>query len=493
MKNKDSPAEDLSFFYDSDTETISEGEILLPTKKPGLDYSVHVKDEIYLFSNIALPVLFVSLLSQAVWFYSMTIVGSTFGTVYVGAFAMSNLCGVLLGKSFLIGILTAYDTLAGNAVGKIDYIELESVTKVALFFSICIMLLVELTWANIGFLLNLVGQDPEVISIVEKFMIYYKIMFPLQIVEEVVKRFYQSQNITLPFLILTILISVLHFPSVYFLSKRFGFDGVGYAHLVTQFLTSFSYLSYSIFYGYKIRHPNSWRGFFSRSLPEALSKQNIWNFGRLALPGVLSMSEWWFWDTVTIFVGTLGKEALAAQSVMNNIVTMAYMVPYGIATATQTRVSTFDGAQHTLETSKYTGKFYIAKIISVTALLVAFLLAVLYGSIVVLCKEEIVDLFVTQDEDAVREEASRTAMLLLPLCFFDSGQGVLMGILRGLGEHFKVGVSIFCCMWVFGLPFIIMFTKGRNESVFDVYVALTIDYAVFNLVLGWLTFSRRWS
>ena len=57
-------------------------------------------------------------------------------------------------------------------------------------------------------------------------------------------------------------------------------------------------------------HPDTWSGL---SCAAALSPSGVAEFLRLGLPGVLSMSEWWFWEFCSLVAGYLGNVALAAH------------------------------------------------------------------------------------------------------------------------------------------------------------------------------------
>ena len=61
-------------------------------------------------------------------------------------------------------------------------------------------------------------------------------------------------------------------------------------------------------------------------------------FYKLAIPGILSMSEWVFFEFFIFLSGTLGPKPLAANSIAYVLIPMCYTIPSGLSIATTTKV-----------------------------------------------------------------------------------------------------------------------------------------------------------
>lgn len=56
-----------------------------------------------------------------------------------------------------------------------------------------------------------------------------------------------------------------------------------------------------------------------------------WPFLKMGIPSTaMQCFEWWAFELIAIFAGLLGKEQLAAQVAVINVVTLIYMLPLGM-------------------------------------------------------------------------------------------------------------------------------------------------------------------
>ena len=102
---------------------------------------------------------------------------------------------------------------------------------------------------------------------------------------------------------------------LFIIRLEWGFEGVGAALICSQWLSPVLMLLYLA--RCKPHHPDTWTGL---SCAAALSPSGVAEFLRLGLPGVLSMSEWWFWEVTCFTAGVIGAQALAAHTIVYNLI-----------------------------------------------------------------------------------------------------------------------------------------------------------------------------
>nr|XP_012466235.1 unnamed protein product [Gossypium raimondii] len=122
---------------------------------------------------------------------------------HLGELALSGVaiatafCNVT-GFSLLWGLCGALETLNGQAYGATQYYKLGSYTYCAIICSLPICLPVCLLWMYMDKLLVLIGQDPQVAEIANRYaMCLIPGLFGYAIVQSQV-RFFQSQSLVLP-------------------------------------------------------------------------------------------------------------------------------------------------------------------------------------------------------------------------------------------------------------------------------------------------------
>ena len=67
-----------------------------------------------------------------------------------------------------------------------------------------------------------------------------------------------------------------------------------------------------------------------QGLPDRRSFENIGTYLKIGIPGACMLCfEWWCFELLAIFSGLISVEALAAEVIVVNLVTLIFMVPLG--------------------------------------------------------------------------------------------------------------------------------------------------------------------
>ncbi|MFB7941804.1 MATE family efflux transporter [Streptomyces sp. NPDC056049] len=250
----------------------------------------------------------------------------------------------------------------------------------------------------------------------------------------------------------------------------FGFVGVAIA-TVTVFLLSFLAFVAVIMRDDTLRpyltspHARRWNGDAVRS---------VWRLG-LPISGTYA-SEAGFFSVLTLVIGSLGVEALAAQTVLNQIVYIVFMVSAGLSHAASILISEADGRDDYRE-ARTLGLLGTAWGVIATLLVAALYLAV---------PETIVSLFVSAEHAGNADIVALTVTGLLIAALmqvFDATQNIGNGILRGIGDTagpFRISLVGY---WLIGLPAGYLLGITAGWGVEGVWTGQTIGLAATAAIL----------
>ncbi|MFF3846406.1 MATE family efflux transporter [Streptomyces sp. NPDC002328] len=258
---------------------------------------------------------------------------------------------------------------------------------------------------------------------------------------------------------------------------EFGFVGVAIA-TVTVFLLSFLAFIAVILRDGVLRpyltSPDArrWNGDAVRS---------VWRLG-LPISGTYA-SEAGFFSVLTLIIGSLGVNALAAQTVLNQIVYIVFMISAGLSHAASIHISEADGL------NDYTLARRMGLLGTAWGVIATLVIAALYLAI----PNPIVSLFISaghaDNSDIVA--LTVTGLLIAALMqVFDATQNIGNGILRGIGDTagpFRISLVGY---WLIGLPAGYLLGVTADWGVEGVWIGQTIGLAATAAILL-VAFLRR--
>ncbi|WP_432115558.1 MATE family efflux transporter [Streptomyces sp. S1] len=328
----------------------------------------------------------------------------------------------------------------------------------------------------IGPLLVLLGQDPTVVDKAGEFlMVLAPGILPCLWFQNL-RHFTTGLKRPGPLLVIT-LVSVgvtigLNYVLIHgkFGLPAFGFVGVAIA-TVTVFLLSFlAFVAVVLRDGVLRPYLTSpaakrWNGDAVRS---------VWRLG-LPISGTYA-SEAGFFSVLTLVIGSLGVEALAAQTVLNQIVYIVFMISAGLSHAASIHISEADGGNDYV-TARRTGLLGTA-----WGVIATLLVAVVY----LVIPNPIVSLFVSAEhaDNADVIALTVTGLLIAALMqVFDATQNIGNGILRGIGDTagpFRISLVGY---WLIGLPAGYLLGVTADWGVEGVWIGQTIGLAATAVIL----------
>lgn len=176
--------------------------------------------------------------------------------------------------------------------------------------------------------------------------------------------------------------------------------------------------------------------------------------------------------SVTLFVGKFHEIQTAANNIVLNIASVAFMIPLSISAAVSVKVGHSFGEKNIQRLRTF----------AEVSLLTSFCYALLITLLFLLMPHLILGLF-SQDEQ-VLDWGRR--LLFLVCCFqlFDGTQITLAGILRGLSVTRAPSLAIFFGYWIIGIPlgYYLGFFQGFEAQGF--WIGLAISLALVAVMLG---------
>lgn len=180
----------------------------------------------------------------------------------------------------------------------------------------------------------------------------------------------------------------------------------------------------------------------------------ITRYIKLGLPiGMSTFVEFGIFSLVTLLIGRLGAETVAAHQIVNNISGLVFMVPLGLGMATSIRVGYNVGA----------GDFLAARRSGWVAIGVSFGFALIAVIALLTLGPWAVSLY--SSEPAVVKTATGLLLIIALYQVFDDVQVIAMGALRGYKDTAKPFLIAFCCYWLVSFPVALILGYGYFEAL----------------------------
>lgn len=456
--------------------------------------TLSLRNEASLFMNLAAPSVVIQIGIFWMWLLNSMYVGTHLGPQALAAMSLANLTGNLTGLSLIFGILSAIDTLAPQAIGAGKEQEVAVLGWRGLIASTIIIPICAGVWIDSERVLLLVNQPPDVAKLASHFLIPYALSMPLYVAFETMRKILSCQNIVRPFVWITLLSSFLIHPQFldYFVAqKEYGIAGTAYALACTysvMVLLTVLHMRYNkpkspsrtwIFFFDSVHHPETIPS-FNLDIEHVLDLEGMAKFGYLGFFGIISNTEWWYWEAIAFIAGQCGSVELAAHAIAYNVLPMGFMVPFGMSLGLTTRVGTLLGA----------GEKQMAKVVAKWAIILGWVLEGTIGLIVFVNQDYIISSF-TEDPEVVLI-ASKIWPLLSVFLLVDGTFGLLRGILLALGQQFKMSVATIVVLWCIGLPVTIHYVFEMEGGIDGLWHIMPLTYFSFDVLLAAVVFFSPW-
>jgi len=468
------------------------------SRSPTLDEEEHRLDgarERWTQAHLAAPVCVSMCMSTVRDIVTIRFVGrlpSDDSAEMLGGWALAQTLLNVLGKSIMVGLVSAVSTIAGVAYGHGNYSHVGHVTQraVVILTVTASALVVGVHARAEAFLTHVCGQSEDVASVAGRAM---RGLIPALFAytwTQCAQVYLYAQGIVVPQAVGGVVALVCHplFNVVFIRWLGWGVEGAAYACSASEYISLIIILAYSTVWrrtyregdeALAVKRDACWPGW---SATEAFSPVGIFEVLRLGIPGVFVKAEWWASDLVRVFAGWLpnpdvGLAALSVYAVSNAFV---FSVSIGLGVSVLTRVA------HELGMARVSHATHAVRIayemIAVVAAVVAA--AIFFG------RNFWTEIFT--DDDDVTRLASRLMMILAVYALFDAFGAVSTGVLRACGRQVDAARVVFVAYYLIGVPVSIGLAFGTHAGVTGLVVGGTVGTIVHSLTLLYVVSSLDW-
>lgn len=454
------------------------------------DRSDEVNDDFHVFQeagrlfHVGLPSILMQFALYWIFPVSASAVGRQLGTVELGGFSLGALVGNLTCLSIMEGSLTAADTLMPRAFGAGRY---EEVGRLALRAAIVGTILLSIPVVPLcffsGWILESLGQDAEASAMAQSWIRMYFIGAAPNLLFRVLMRFLLSQHQPWPLVFASVVPSIVIHPFLLqIFIPMFGFKGSALSIALTQWLTLILLLI--ILAVRPVHKTETWPGLTREFVASSLELDSIQKFRRLAIGGILSMNEWWFFEIMCFIAGSFGVESLDAHTIAYNLVPLFFMLPLGISIGLAVRMGNViaDDPKRAQKMASWCMILMASVGATIAILLYIF-------------RTEVIGLF-TKD-DVVLQLALAIWPSLSYYMFLIYIMGISLAILRALGLQWRAAAIISGSLYGVTLPAVAYFAVyqgGGLEVQWKVlpvcYTALQIALALGYVLMDWNQHSK---
>jgi multidrug resistance protein, MATE family len=285
------------------------------------------------------------------------------------------------------------------------------------------------------------------------------------------RRYLQAMNVVRPIMLVLLTANLVNVAVNWLLIfGNLGFPALGTAGAAWATVLSRVYMAVALAAIIVWHERRARTGLFAT--PLRVESARLWRLFALGLPAATHLTaEVGVFAAATALAGRLDPIALASHQIALNVAGASYMVPLGVASAGAVRVGQAMGRRDPagVRRSGWTAIAIGLGFMACAAL--AFLLI----------PHAIIGLF-TIDAAVIATGAS---LLLIAAVFqlFDGLQGVVTGVLRGLGDTRTAMVSNLAAHWLVGLPlgYVLCFVLGWGVQ--GLWMGLCISLIVVGLAL----------
>jgi len=420
--------------------------------------------------TLAVPVIFSQIGQVTVNLVDNIMVGHI-GTTQLAAasFAINTFhVGMLFGLGITLGItpLVGHSFNAKNPKNPGIWLKNGVIVNFIASILLCTVM------ASVVLFMNRMGQSKDVVQMAIPFyLIHVSSLIPLMLFFSF-KQFFEGIGNTKIAMIITIIINLVNIVLNYVLIYgKFGFpalglNGSGYASLISRLIMPV------IFIFVILRKP-AFRIYLLEAMHSGFEKLKIKRIISVGFPiGLQMVIEVLAFTLGAIMLGWISKESLAGHQVAISMVSMTYMISFGLASGTTIRVSHAFG-EHDRDELKQA-------IFASLHMVIAFMS--LMGLLFVLLRNQLPLLFTS--DPAVVEVAAGLLVVGAFFQIFDGVQVVLLGALRGMTD---VRVPMFIAFFsyiIVSLPISYLLAFVFNFGYSGVWIGFVFGLSTAAILFG---------
>ncbi len=401
--------------------------------------------------------------------------------IMAGRVSAADLAGVALGGNlfwplmlFMSGVIMAVTPAVSQLHGAKREAEVAAVVRQALWLA---LVGGGVTFLLLGYtedVLIYVGVDPTAIPVAVDYVRALRWGMPPVLGYFALRYLCEGMSWTTPAMAIALTALALKVPlNLLFIYGAFGIEGLGGAGcgwssaLVMWFELAAMIV---VVLATRMRHIGLFRGFSPPDLREIL------RLVRLGLPiGATMFFEMAIFSLMTLLIGRLGVDSVAAHQIASNVGGITYMIPMALGMAATIRVGFNVGA----------GDLVRARVAGTVAIGSSLLFALLSASVVLLFRHAIPLLYT--NDPGVLAVATQLLLLIAIYQVFDDGQATIIGVLRGYKDTRMPLIVTLLAYWALSLPVGAMLGFGFGTPALGVsgfWLGLIVGLVLVAITLG---------
>lgn len=392
-------------------------------------------------------------------------------TIVVGRYstedlAYQSIAGTVhtLFLSVAMGLLQGTIVLTANAYGRGQYRECGMVLRRAVPYALWISFILLVICLPSEFVMNLLGQPPEVAEGSAKVLSVYALGMPFALLFFIMSSFLEGTKRPLPGMVMILLANVINiFANYAFVYGHLGFPAMGAVGSAMATTLIRVVLAVGMFIIVFCIDENDLFGVWVKPPKDKKENKRLRDIGYGA--AVTIGVEEGAYSLVNIMAGWLGALALGAYTIMLNVSTNVFVLASGVGTASAVLMGIAKGKKSVLE----------MKIVGYTG--VVFNLGIMLACAIffLTCPHFITSIY-TKDAELISMTVP-LVMLCSLLCFFDGTQQVLVNILRGAVDIFVPTICQGAAFIFIMLPIIWVLSFRMNFGLKGMVYAMIIACA----------------
>jgi MATE family multidrug resistance protein len=341
---------------------------------------------------------------------------------------------------FCYGMISAVGPMVSQAFGAGDHDEIERVVTDGIWMALALSAFGMVIYWNIGVMLRMFGQEPEVILIAESYVRAMSWGFPAAMLFGVLRISADAIGKTRVAMVISFVAVFINGAFNYLLIfgelgfPRLGATGAGYSTAIVKW----SMLAMIMLYLLRSRdfERYDFRSRFGRPDFRRLAA-----IARIGLPiGTGQSMENGFFGLTALLMGQLSSTALAAHQIAINCAAFTFMVPMGVSIAIATRVGQAIGRRD----------HAAASLAGWVGIGVSGMFMVTTAILFILFRFRIIDIYT--DDPATLDYAAGLLMIAGAFQISDGLQVGAMGALRGLKDTARPLLTNMFAYWLIGMP-----------------------------------------
>ncbi|XP_072446062.1 multidrug and toxin extrusion protein 1-like [Chiloscyllium punctatum] len=411
--------------------------------------------EVKPLSRLAGPVCLTELMTLLISIVSSAFCGHL-GKIELDAVSLATASVTVLGISIGVGLSTACDTFISQTYGSKNLKRIGVILQRGILILLIVCFPCWALFINIEHILLAFKQSPAVAKLTQSYVTIFIPGLPAAFLYTLEVKYLQNQGIILPQMIIGFLTNIFNTVINYLLLfvLMLGVPGSAAANVASQYC---QVIFLFVYIRWKRLHEKTWEGWSTDCLQE-------WGpFLRLAVPSMVMMCiEWWSFHIGMFLVGLINEVQLGAQSIIFQIITIAYRLSVGYGVSATIHVGNALGASNPQQAVNY------AKIALLCIACIALINSMILGAI-----RTVVGHVFTSDKEIVQLVAE-----VIPLSatfhLFDSISGVCAGVLRGAGKQKLGAIGNLVGYYLIGFPIGVSLMFAGKLGVFGLWCGMLI-------------------